>query len=146
MPILLAMLLLVGYHLSAQPANDDPCNAIALNVSTSCIPSTFTNVAATPSSGVISPGCGAYAGGDVWFTFTLPNNGYHVILDASMNTMVAGAMAVYSGTCSSLNLVSCDDLGDGMLSIRAEDGCTFADAGETFFLRVWDCGNINKEN
>lgn len=143
MPMLLALLLLVGYHLSAQPANDDPCNAIQLDVLASCTPQTFTNILATPSSGVISPGCGGYSGGDVWFTFTLPNNGYHVILENSMNTMLNGAMAVYSGTCGSLNLVSCDDMGDGTLSIRAEDGCTFADAGSTFYLRVWDNGNAN---
>ncbi len=142
-PILLALLLLIGWNLFAAPANDDPCNAIQLDAMTSCITTTYTNAAATNSSGVINPGCGAYSGGDVWFSFTLPNNGYHVVLDATMGTMVDGAMAVYSGACGSLNLVSCDDMGDGTLSIRVEDGCTFENAGETFWLRVWDNGNSN---
>lgn len=143
MPVLLALLLLMGWNLSATPANDDPCDAISLDVLTSCTPTTFSNVAATASSGVIFPGCGLYTGGDVWFTFTLPNNGYHVMLEATMGTMSNGAMAVYSGSCGSLSLVSCDDFTDGSLTIRAEDGCSFEDAGSTFYLRVWDEANTN---
>ncbi len=143
--ILLALVLLLvgGTYSYAQPANDDPCNAFSLDVFSSCNASTYTNVAATSSVGVISPGCGVYAGGDVWFTFTLPNNGYHVILDATMGTMMNGGMAVYEGSCGSLIPVACDDMSDGQLSLRIEDGCNYEDAGETFWLRVWDDGNTN---
>ena len=142
-PVLLALLLLVGWTLSAQPANDDPCNAIALDVLTSCTSSTYTNVSATSTSGVISPGCGTYAGGDVWFSFTMPNNGYHVVLEATMGTMMNGGMAVYSGTCTSLSPVSCDDMGDGQLTLTVEDGCNYSEAGNTIWVRVWDSGNSN---
>ncbi len=143
--ILLALvLLLVGVAPAfTQPANDDPCNAFSLDVFSSCMTTTYTNVAATSSVGVIAPGCGTYSGGDVWFTFTLPNNGYHVVLEATMGTMLNGSMAVYEGSCGSLLPIACDDLTDGQLTLRIEDGCNYQNAGETFWLRDWDDGKAN---
>ncbi|MEL6864196.1 MAG: hypothetical protein AAFP19_07255 [Bacteroidota bacterium] len=138
--------LLLATSLWAQPANDDPCDAIALPVNTSCAFTSYTNAAATASGGLMSPGCAGYAGGDVWFRFTLPNNGYHVMLEMQAGTMTDGGMAVYSGSnCGSLTLVACDDNSGGgdMPSIRVEDGCNFADAGATFWVRVWENGNDN---
>lgn len=130
----------------AQPSNDDPCNAISLSLSTSCVPQTYTNDLATATAGVTVPGCGGYTGGDVWFTFTMPSYGYHTQLELSAIDFTSGGMAVYSGTdCSTLTLVACDENSgtSGMPALTVEDGCGFADAGATFWVRVWENGNDN---
>jgi gliding motility-associated-like protein len=127
-------------------ANDDPCNATTISVNTSCTSVTYSNATATNTVGVPDPGCAGYSGGDIWFTFTMPNYGYHTILELSAGTMTDGGMAVYSGTdCSTLTLVSCDDnSGTGnMPTITVDDGCGFEFAGATFWVRVWENGNDN---
>lgn len=62
------------------PANDDPCNAIALTPGVACSFSTHTTTGATDSPGVPAPGCASYNGGDVWFEVTVPASG-HLIFD-----------------------------------------------------------------
>ena len=137
---------LLGAELIAQPANDDPCNAITLNVGNTCTYTSYTNALATITAGVPVPGCGGYSGGDVWFKFTMPNNGFNVYLDMRAAGITDGGMAVYSGTsCSALSLLSCDDnsgTGD-MPAIVVDDGCNFSEAGKTFWVRVWENGNDN---
>ncbi len=144
-PCLLMVCMFVYTPMSyAQPSNDDPCNAINLGVLTSCSSANFTTNLATPTTGPAAPGCGDYVGGDVWFQVTMPNNGYHVILEMTAGTMVDGAMAVYSGSdCSNLSLVSCDDnSGTGsMPTLTIDDGCNFSEAFATFWVRVWEEGN-----
>jgi hypothetical protein len=65
---LLLLVFALCSNVFAQPANDDPCNAIALTVAATCTYTTYTNAAATASTGVPAPGCANYLGGDVWFT------------------------------------------------------------------------------
>ena len=127
-------------------ANDDPCTATEILVNTSCISTTFSNATATNTVSVPDPGCAGYNGGDLWFTFTMPNYGYHTVLELAAGSMTDGGMAVYSGAdCSALTLVSCDDnSGSGnMPSITVEDGWNFEYAGATFWVRVWENGNDN---
>lgn len=138
--------LLVNSFINAQPSNDDPCNAIALDMNATCSFSNFTTTAATTSvGGVPSPGCGTYTGGDVWFSITMPNNGFNTVIELSADVITDAGVAVYSGDCSALTLVDCDDnSGIGsMPKITIEDGCTFGDAGATFYIRVWENGNDN---
>jgi gliding motility-associated-like protein len=127
-------------------ANDDPCTATSISVNTSCSSSTFSNAASTNTVSVPSPGCAGYGGSDIWFTFTMPDYGYHTVVELSAGSMTDGGMAVYSGIdCSNLILVSCDDnSGTGnMPAITVEDGCGFEFAGATFWVRVWENGNDN---
>ncbi len=136
--------LLLGLNLSK--ANDDPCTATALTVNTSCTSTTFSNATSTNTISVPDPACAGYSGGDIWFTFTMPNYGYHTMLELSAGSMTDGGMAVYSGSdCSNLTLVSCDDnSGTGnMPALEVEDGCGFQLAGTTFWVRVWENGNDN---
>ena len=58
----------------AQPVNDNPCNAIPLDINPGCINFNGDNIGAT-SSNVVDPSCGGYNGEDVWFVLLVPANG-----------------------------------------------------------------------
>ena len=142
--VLLALFFL-GNISWAQPPNDDPCTAEVLSLNLVCNPAaatTGTNVAAT-SSGVPDPTCGALAGGaDVWYTFTMPANGYHVTLNVNGIGITEGAMTAYSGAnCSSLTELSCAATAGIFESLTVEDGCNFEYAGAQIWVRLWELGN-----
>ncbi len=144
--IISTTLLFFGLLSFSQPSNDDPCNAIVLSVGNSCNYTNYLNSGATATVGVPAPGCAGYAGGDVWFTFTMPNYGYHVTVEMGAVGITDGGMAIYSGAdCNSLNLVSCDDnSGSGNMPLLiVDDGCGFQNAGSTFWVRIWENGNDN---
>lgn len=127
-------------------ANDDPCTATEITVNATCNLATFSNASATATFGVPAPGCAGYSGGDIWFSFTMPNYGYSTVIELSAGTMTDGGMAVYSGTdCTNLTLIACDDnSGTGnMPLLTIDDGCGFENAGATFWVRVWENGNDN---
>lgn len=119
------------------PANDDPCNAVPLTADNTCTFQTFTNEAATGSTGVPAPGCGGYTGGDVWFSFVVPPAGRYDV-QTQAGVMTDGAMALYSGTCSALTLISCNDNGTGMPRITGN-----GTPGQTIWVRMWENGNNN---
>ena len=133
--------LCVGIHSTAwaQPANDEPCNATALTVGTSCTFTPYTNLAATPSVAVPNPTCGNYTGGDVWFTAVVPANGI-LIFDAQGGVVTDGAMALYTGpNCNTLSLVACDDDGSAtpLMPSISQTGLT---PGSTVWIRFWSYG------
>lgn len=137
---LLLLLLAAAFTATAQPANDDPCNATPLTVNTaSCVYIGGTNVAATSSAGVPAPGCGFYNGGDVWYSAVVPANGI-LIVDTDDGTLTDAAMAFYSGTCSALTLIECDDNDspNGSMPMINRSGLT---PGSTIFIRIWEFGN-----
>lgn len=131
--------------------NETPCDAYLLpEVDPSCVFLTYTNAGSagsavgTPSGcGGSSPFQGGYAGGDVWFKVVVPASGELDIHTLSMD-FSDGAMALYSGSCSSLTLVECDDdgePGDGILMPHIyHTGLT---AGDTMWIRMWEYGNNN---
>lgn len=123
------------------PANDDPCNAIELTPSTTCTYQTFTNENATASTGVPAPGCASYQGGDVWFQVTVPAGG-QLIFDTQTGQITDGGMAIYSGTCDNLTLISCDDDSspNGAMSMITNNTLT---PGSTIWIRVWEYGGDN---
>jgi hypothetical protein len=119
------------------PANDDPCSATSLTVDTVCTFTSATNADATSSSGVPAPGCASYAGGDVWFSFVVPSSGSFEITTQA-GTLTDGGMAIYSGTCSSLSLILCDD--DGGAGLMPNIASSAA-AGTTIWIRFWEYSN-----
>ncbi|HYG50980.1 MAG TPA: pre-peptidase C-terminal domain-containing protein, partial [Flavobacteriales bacterium] len=125
----------------AAPANDDPCSATAVTVGASCTFTTYTNAAATASSGVPAPGCASYAGGDVWFTVTVPASG-NLTFDSNTGVITDGGMALYTGTCSSLSLLACDDDAstNGLMPMLVQSGLT---PGATIWIRFWEYNNDN---
>jgi len=141
---IMLLLLLVPCLSIAQPSNDDPCSAIPLPVTTGgCVYTNATNTGATPvnttTSSFPAPGCAFYFGGDVWFTAVVPANGI-LIVDTDDGTMTDSGMAFYSGNCSSMTLIECDDSDspNGNMSMINASGLT---PGSTVYIRVWSWGN-----
>lgn len=122
------------------PVNDNPCSATALPVNASCVNTLTTNVSATPSSGVPAPGCANYIGGDVWYSVVVPAAG-NIIIETTGGILTDGGMAIYSGLCSALTLIQCDDdSGNGLMPSITLTGQT---PGATLYVRMWEYGNDN---
>lgn len=123
---------------SSVPTNDDCAGAISLTVGASCTLTNTSNLNAT-SSAVPNPGCGSYSGGDVWFSFVAPASG-SVNIESFANSLTDGAMALYSGTCGALSLMTCDDDGGAGLMPSIASALT---PGQTYYIRFWEFGNNN---
>lgn len=137
---LVLVVLLCSFLAAAQPANDDPCNAIPLTVNTSsCSYIGGTNVAATASAAIPAPGCGFYNGGDVWYSAVVPANGI-LIVNTNVGTMTDAAMAFYNGPCTAPTLIECDDddSPNGSMPMINRSGLT---PGSTIYIRIWEFGN-----
>ncbi|MEO8769322.1 MAG: gliding motility-associated C-terminal domain-containing protein [Ferruginibacter sp.] len=122
------------------PANDDPCNAINLDPTPTCNNyHVYSTVGATASVGVPAPGCAGYVGGDVWFKVTVPC-ATNLFFDTNFGVVLDGGMAIYSGTCDNLTLISCDDnssANGNMPSITL----TNLISGTTVWVRFWSKNN-----
>lgn len=122
------------------PVNDDPCGAIELPVAANCSFQTFTNAGAYGTSSVPDPGCADYGGSDVWFKVVVPAGGA-ITIDTQAGQVTDGGMSVYSGTCSNLTLLECDDDdGAGNMPKITVGGLT---QGDTLWVRVWEAFNDN---
>ena len=123
--------------------NNNPCQAIAVPVTNTCVNSTYSNVGAnlTTSPVVPAPGCSNLVAGsaDVWFTFVAPPTGI-AIIETGAGTLTDGAMALYTATAcaGTYNLVQCDDdNGPGLMPFLTFNNLT---PGQTYYLRVWGYG------
>ncbi|WP_264511001.1 pre-peptidase C-terminal domain-containing protein [Flavobacterium sp. N1719] len=123
------------------PINDDCAGAITLPVTSLCNYVTYTNAGTTASSGVPAPGCASYSGGDVWFKIIVPSTGI-VTIDTQTGSVTDGGMAIYTGNCGGLNLLSCDDdsSANGLMPSLTATGLT---PGATIYVRFWEFGNDN---
>ncbi|MEO6671234.1 MAG: gliding motility-associated C-terminal domain-containing protein [Ferruginibacter sp.] len=144
---LLILILLAGFGFNsfAQPANDEPCNAIPILASDVCNYQVFSNLNATASAGAPAPGCANYQGGDVWFQVNVvaASNG-NLKFDTQQQTpgITDLGMAVYSGPdCNNLTLLDCDD--DGGAGLMSQITLTGLTVGSTLWVRVWEYGGDN---
>lgn len=116
------------------PSNDECIDATIVNVSTNGSLSnstTYGNVlGATPSLG-IDNSCPGSEDDDVWFKFVAGAQKHIVTLENLQGLASNLNMAVYSGTCSSLSLVSCST--SGALSLNADNFVV----GQIYYVRVW---------
>jgi len=126
------------------PANDDPCNAFDLYVDQggNCNFATYSTFSASPTSGagIPAPGCANYQGGDVWFKAVVPCSG-SILISTNRIDVTDGGMALYTGTCDNMTLVTCNDdgAGNGMPAINANN----LNPGDTVWVRFWTYGNNN---
>ncbi|MCP9753245.1 gliding motility-associated C-terminal domain-containing protein [Ferruginibacter sp. HRS2-29] len=135
--LLMFITLLTGFAALAQPANDNPCSAAVLPVSTACVNTASTNVNATGTTGVPDPDCADYNGADVWFSFVVPAGG-SVTINTTAGTLTDAGMEAYSGTCNALVPIECDDDdGPGLMPKLVLTGLT---PGNTIWVRLWAYG------
>ena len=130
----------------APPANDECVNAEDLIIYSSCSPTTGTNLGATDSN-VPAPSCGNYQGGDIWYSVYVPSGLDTLHIET---TYISGsdfknpAMAVYTGNCNNLNLISCTDDADiANGDLMAKVTVSNIPANTTYYIRLWDFGNNN---
>lgn len=112
------------------PDNDECTSAITLGVDVSCNTQSFTGVGSTASLGFVDPSCGSYIGADVWFNFIMPDSGSITIQSANLGAEDV-AMALYSGPCSSLAELACDD------ATHTIEYSNLSLAGQILYIRVW---------
>lgn len=95
------------------------------------------------NSFVVSPDCGNYAGGDLWYKFIVPLSGEVEIEISRSISYINGAMAVYSGNCNALNLLDCDSNSNSNIgtSLMPHLSLSTQVPGDTLYIRVWDEGN-----
>lgn len=124
------------WNLPPPPANDDPCNAVVLDVGDFCTGTPATNASATASAGIPPPGCANYAGGDVWFSFVAPASGM-IRVTTGAGTLNDTGMGLYSAdACNgTFTLMDCDDDdGTGNMSLILSPAVI---PGNVYYVRVW---------
>ncbi len=114
-------------------AGDNPCAATLLNINDPIF-SVFDNTATT-NSVVPAPPFGGYQGPDTWLSFTMPVNGFYLLLNEI--TMLNPAIAVYSGTCDEpkllYNVLDNNCNGDPSPLIFIDK----LNPGEQYYIRIW---------
>ncbi|WP_210516213.1 fibronectin type III domain-containing protein [Hymenobacter terricola] len=125
------------YAPSTTAANDDCATALALPVSTACVPTLTSDVNAHQSLPYI-PACGFIPGPDVWFSATVPANG---VLQIATGPATGSAVAYvgvqfFSGTCGALTSLDCSTAGAFPLVRR-----TGLMPGSTVYGRAWQPGS-----
>ena len=112
------------------PSNDVCGGAIALNVNSSC---SFT-FATTDGASQSLVGCSGTADDDVWFSFVASNSLQNINVTPIDNLDLV--FQVYSGTCGTLNSISCID--NTFTSQAEQSNIVGLVAGQTYFVRVYD--------
>ncbi len=125
---------------SGTATNDECATAVTLTVSGTCAYTTGTTQGATTSSttGTPAPGCASYSGNDVWFKTVVPGSG-QLTIDTQAGGITDSGIALYSGSCGALTLISCDDdsSSNGAMSMITASGLI---VGSTVYIRVWEYG------
>ena len=123
------------------PANDVCATAQHITIYNDCHVDTVSNYGAT-DSGVADPGCANYNGADIWFHVLVQRDADIIYFETSGiqgSEVDDTGLAVYSGTCDSLTLISCnDDFGGEYFS---QVNVTGTHAGDEFYIRVWEYGS-----
>lgn len=147
-----------GWTPADRPVSTQPCNAIPLNVGTTCTGSTAGSTSGSCSvTGIPDPTCGSFgpSKGSVWFRFTAPNSGL-VVIDAKSGSAPATqpGMALYTnnalgsdptaGCNLRMSLVDCDDRQGVGTDARIIRGALIP--GQVYFVRVWSRGTSSEGN
>jgi uncharacterized repeat protein (TIGR03803 family) len=124
------------YYLSPIPVNDDCANALAVpvNSGTSC---TSVVNGSTYSATQSLVGCAGTADDDVWYKFTATATSQKITVTpvVASNGIYDATFQVYSGTCSSLNSLSCID---NTINQDPEDvTLTGLTIGSIYYIRVY---------
>lgn len=125
----------------AAPVNDLCANAVTLPVSTVCAAVEGSNAGATQELAPIPCfGNTSSSANEVWYKFTAVNayDSIAVTSDGFINPV----LELYSGTCGSLNTISCADNPSNPLA-RERVFTGSLTPGQTYYLRVYGFNNSN---
>jgi len=132
------------------PGNDECTGAYILNAGTvyTDFPSDASNYSATTSNQTAPTTCFGFSGGDVWYAVEIPQTGNIKIETGDASNGDSGVDTVvtaYTGDCSNLVQVACDDDGadTGSYSLLSLSGLT---PGNLLYLRVYEYNNDNAGN
>ncbi len=121
--------------------NDEPCGGVDVPLTVnigSCTYTTYSNIDATNSTGMVEPGCGNYQGNDAWYEVTVPASGTVTInaTQAAGNGMEM-ALAIYSegANCLDIQHAGCDAASSPADIAELTYSGT---PGETIYVRVWE--------
>ncbi|WMI68759.1 choice-of-anchor L domain-containing protein [Mangrovimonas sp. YM274] len=118
--------------LACPPENDNPCNAIAVEVNEldECTLFASGTIAGAAPSAVGVPACSGQPNDDVWFTFVANAEAQVVSLNNIANGNLNLDYSVYEGTCDgALTELFCSDA-----NVNAVEGLT---VGNTYYVRVY---------
>ena len=132
---------------SGNPPNNDNCNdAITLQSNQNCNYTSGTVDDAT-DDGVSVPNCDnlSNAPKGVWYKFT-PSTTTNTIT-FSPNSSMNPVLAIYSGnTCTNLSQIECDGAVSGGSGSNVVITHNSYNIGQTYWIRVYDYGNIDPTN
>ena len=138
--LLLTLCIFISMLATAQPANDDPCGAIELPVSSgdTCLPTTvYSWTGATTSATAPAPACQwTSSKKDVWFKISAVSSGNLTVATDIGSVGVDFTMALYkAASCSgTFTYITCDDdSGPGNMPYFS----FYATAGEVYYIRFW---------
>lgn len=120
----------------APPANDECSAAVSLTVNSdlNCASTTSGTVESATTSSQTNT-CTGTADDDVWYSFTATSANHAVNLNNITGSVTNLVMAVYDGSCGTLNELSCDQyFGTGTTTLGS------LTIGNTYFVRIysWD--------
>ncbi|MCH4554070.1 T9SS type A sorting domain-containing protein [Aestuariibaculum lutulentum] len=124
-------------NLYAQPANDNCSGAFPIILDNPAILVTIDNTA-TGSLTPGDPGCGNYAGSDLWYSVVVPaSGGISIITSSSGSSIDDTGLAAYKGVdCDNLTIIKCNDDISGSNTFSQ---INLAEAeGTTIYIRVWE--------
>jgi hypothetical protein len=121
------------------PSNDECTGAVALTIGGAYADyvTDGTNLGATTSAQPAPTTCPGFSGGDIWFTAVVPANG-SITIETGDSTTGAGLSTVittYTGSCSALTEVGCDD--GGSTGGYAKLALTGQAPGATLYIRAY---------
>lgn len=119
------------------PFNNDPADAEVLTVGNVCSPSFYTNKGAYNTTGLGSPPCKTYFGGDVWFTLIVPPSGV-VKVETFAGTLTYAILDIFrsaNSTILSSERIACVDDGGAMPSVTLTSPTV--NPGDRLYIRVF---------
>ncbi|MDQ3045964.1 MAG: hypothetical protein M3R27_00325, partial [Bacteroidota bacterium] len=121
--------------ISCPISNNECATATALISNSACSYTAGSTIGGTNSSTGPAAGCAGFVAGtsvDVWYTFV--GTGTSQTISTQAGSITDGGMAIYSGTCGALTLLTCND--DGGPGLMPEIIGTYT-SGVTYYIRVW---------
>lgn len=134
--LLFLLLLLLAGFMHAQNNNCSGATTLTVGTSFSSNAVTSTTVGATTDGSV--PSCNSGAVENVWFKVIVPANGnLKIETQAAAGVFDDTVLTVYTGTCSSLTEIACNDDNPNGSDFYSYISLTGQNPGATLYISVW---------